>query len=190
MKEKISFKALRLTQCRRRRQALRVWDSKEVRRFTRRLGTKCGGEKAITHRTGAVLGPVLALGTAKAFQEKRLQLFWATSPSPDFLRGHSASPSIPSVAVPKLTRGLGDTVSRSPGDSAASAILALLSCGSHRPLRNLKRGGRVGGPALRHRASSASRKGARQGLVTPDGSLCLLQSLGLGRGGETSAQPP
>lgn len=57
---------------------------------------------------------------------KGFRLSQATSPSPDFIKGHSASPSVPSVADPQLTRGLGDVVPGSPGDSAASAIFALL----------------------------------------------------------------
>lgn len=74
----------------------------------------------------------------------------ATSPFPDFFRGHSASPSVPFVADPKLTRGLGDAVPGSPGDSSASAILALLLPGrSHRSLRSLRRGGH--GRSARHR---------------------------------------
>lgn len=59
-------------------------------------------------------------------RRKGFRLSQATSLSPDFLKRHSASPSVPFLANPKLTRGLGDGVPRSPGDSAASAILALL----------------------------------------------------------------
>lgn len=73
--------------------------------------------------------------------------------------GDSASPSVPFVTDPQLTRGLGDAVAGSPGDSAASAILALLRSGrSHKPLRRLRRGSRSG--LARHRAGATSSGGA------------------------------
>ena len=100
------------------------------------------GPKRLAPRTGALLGLVLESATGRACGRKGFRLSQATGPSPDFLKGHSASPSVPFVADPQLTRGLGVAVAGSPGDSAASAILArLLLRRSHRPLRNRRRGG-------------------------------------------------
>lgn len=96
-------------------------------------------DRGLARKTGAVLGLVLAQKGPAG--QKGLRLSQATSSSPDFLGGHSASPSVPFVADPKLTNGLGD-VPGSPGDCAASAILGLLLRGrTHSSLRNLKRGG-------------------------------------------------
>lgn len=80
----------------------------------------------LAQRTGRRLGLDLASDTGRACREEGIPVLSSTSPLPYFLKGHFASPSVPFVVDPKLTRGLGVVVPGSPGDSTASAILALL----------------------------------------------------------------
>lgn len=123
-----------------------------------------GVTQRLTPRTGAVSAPVLALGTRRACREEGVRTLSGPGPVTRRPSGTLCPPSAPVVAESQLTSGLGDAASGSPGDSDASAILALLVQGrSQRSSRNQRRGGRD--RLLRQRAESASLGGAWKGCL-------------------------